>query len=72
MHLYKYKKIWLVFGMASLLFRKGRIREVANCKYTINVEASAFNYDFGKDKDGNTSKTIRVPKGSTVLYQITT
>lgn len=108
MHLHKYEKIWLVFGMASLVlflliigfaaFWKGThpqshietidpqnveahdafkpenlgIREVADGKYIVNIVASAFNYDFGKDKEGNANKTIRVPKGSTVLYQITT
>ncbi|NYF23872.1 cytochrome B5 [Sporosarcina sp. JAI121] len=108
MHLHKYEKIWLIFGMASLVlflliigfaaFWKGThpqshietidpqnveahdafkpenlgIREVADGKYIVNIVASAFNYDFGKDKEGNAIKTIRVPKGSTVLYQITT
>ena len=38
----------------------------------MNIVASAFNYDFGTDEDGNRVETIRVPKGSTVLYQITT
>ena len=104
MHLHKYEKIWLIFGMASLVlflliigfaaFWKGThpqshietidpqnveaheafkpenlgIREVADGKYIVNIVASAFNYDVGKDKDGNAIKTIRVPKGSTVLY----
>ncbi|AMQ07587.1 MULTISPECIES: cytochrome c oxidase subunit II [Sporosarcina] len=108
MHLHKYEKIWLVFGMASLVlflliigfaaFWKGThpqshietidpqnveahdafkpenlgIREVADGKYIVNIVASAFNYDFGKDTEGTAIKTIRVPKGSTVLYQITT
>ena len=108
MHLHKYEKIWLVFGMASLVlflliigfaaFWKGThpqshietidpqyieaheafkpenlgICEVADGKYIVNIVASAFNYDVGKDKEGNAVKTIRVPKGSTVLYQITT
>lgn len=48
------------------------LREVADGKYIVNIVASAFNYDLGKDADGNPVKTIRVPKGSTVLYQITT
>lgn len=48
------------------------LREVAEGKYIVNILASAFNYDMGKDEDGNPVKTIRVPKGSTVLYQITT
>ena len=108
MHLHKYEKIWLIFGMASLVlflliigfaaFWKGThpqshietidpqnveaheafkpenlgIREVADGKYIVNIVASAFNYDLGKEKDGTAVKTIRVPKGSTVLYQITT
>ncbi|KAA0966838.1 cytochrome B5 [Sporosarcina sp. ANT_H38] len=108
MHLHKYEKIWLAFGMASLVlfliiiglaaFWKGThpqshietidpqnveaheafkpenlgISEVADGKYKVNIVASAFNYDLGKDKDGDAVKTIRVPKGSTVLFQITT
>ena len=107
MHLHKYEKIWLIFGLASLAlflsiigfaaFWKGThpnsylqtidpanieandafkpenlgLKEVADGKYIVNVVASAFNYDFGKDKDGNAIKTIRVPKGSTVLFQVT-
>ncbi|GEN83049.1 cytochrome c oxidase subunit 2 [Sporosarcina luteola] len=108
MHLHKFEKIWLVFGMASLVlflliigfaaFWKGThpqshietidpqnveaheafkpenlgLREVADGKYTVNIVASAFNYDFGTDADGKAVKKIRVPKGSTVLFQITT
>lgn len=48
------------------------LREVAEGKYIVNILASAFNYDMGTDAEGNAVKTIRVPKGSTVLYQITT
>ncbi|MCG7334397.1 cytochrome c oxidase subunit II [Sporosarcina sp. ACRSM] len=108
MHLHKYEKIWLIFGMGSLAlflaiigfaaFWKGihpqshietidpqnieahdafkpenlGLHEVADGKYIVNIVASAFNYDFGTDENGNAVKTIRVPKGSTVLYQITT
>ncbi|MBB4823568.1 cytochrome c oxidase subunit 2 [Sporosarcina luteola] len=108
MHLHKFEKIWLVFGMGSLAlflviigfaaFWKGThpqshieiidpenveahesfkpenlgLREVAEGKYIVNIVASAFNYDFGTDTDGKPVKKIRVPKGSTVLFQITT
>lgn len=107
MHLHKYEKVWLVFGLASLLlflliigfaaFWKGihpqshietidpqnveanesfqpenlGLTEVADGKYVVNIVASAFNYDFGKEEDGTATKTIRVPKGSTVLFQVT-
>ncbi|ARK22416.1 cytochrome B5 [Sporosarcina sp. P26b] len=107
MHLHKYEKVWLVFGLASLLlflliigfaaFWKGThpqshietidpqnveanesfqpenlgLTEVADGKYVVNIVASAFNYDFGKEEDGTATKTIRVPKGSTVLFQVT-
>ncbi|WP_153732444.1 cytochrome c oxidase subunit II [Sporosarcina obsidiansis] len=108
MHLHKYEKIWLVFGLGSLAlflvvigfaaFWKGThpqshietidpqnieanesfkpenlgLTEVADGKYVVNIVASAFNYDLGKEEDGSPTKTIRVPKGSTVLFQITT
>ena len=48
------------------------LHEVEKGKYVVNMVASAFNYDFGTDEDGNRVDTIRVPKGSTVLYQSTT
>lgn len=48
------------------------LTEVDDGKYTLNMVASAFDYNFGKDEDGQSVKTIRVPKGSTVLFQITT
>ncbi|MBE1554961.1 cytochrome c oxidase subunit II [Sporosarcina limicola] len=47
------------------------VREVADGKYIVNMVASAFNYDFGTDIDEKAVKTIRIPKDSTVLYQIT-
>lgn len=107
MHLHKYEKVWLVFGLASLVlflliigfaaFWKGThpqshietidpqnveanesfqpdnlgLTEVADGKYVVNIVASAFNYDFGKEEDGTATKTVRVPKGSTVLFQVT-
>lgn len=108
MHLNRYEKIWLVFGVGSLVlfliiigfaaFWKGThpqshmetidpqnveahdafkpenlgITEVAEGKYIVNMIASAFNYNLGTDEDGNRVSTIRIPKGSSVLYQITT
>ncbi|WOV88311.1 cytochrome c oxidase subunit II [Sporosarcina oncorhynchi] len=108
MHLHKYEKIWLVFGLASLAlflliigfaaFWKGThpqshietidpqnveahesfkpenlgLQEVADGKYIVNIVASAFNYDIGNDENDKPVKTIRVPKGSTVLFQVTT
>ncbi|ARJ39744.1 cytochrome B5 [Sporosarcina ureae] len=107
MHLHKYEKVWIVFGLASLVlflliigfaaFWKGThpqshietidpqnveanesfqpdnlgLTEVADGKYVVNMVASAFNYDFGTEEDGTATKTIRVPKGSTVLFQVT-
>jgi cytochrome c oxidase subunit 2 len=56
LHLHIYEKIWLVFGMASLII------------FLLIIGFAAFE----KDKDGTAIKTIRVPKGSTALYQITT
>ncbi|WP_438315924.1 cytochrome B5 [Sporosarcina sp. FA9] len=47
------------------------LTEVKNGQYVVNMVASAFMYDFGKDADGKQVERIRVPKGSTVLYQIT-
>ncbi|PID14455.1 cytochrome B5 [Sporosarcina sp. P34] len=107
MHLHKYEKVWIVFGLASLVlflliigfaaFWKGThpqshietidpqnveahesfqpdhlgLTEVADGKYVVNIVASAFHYDLGKEEDGTATKTIRVPKGSTVLFQVT-
>ncbi|KXH84111.1 cytochrome c oxidase subunit II [Sporosarcina sp. HYO08] len=48
------------------------LHEVEDGKYIVNIVASAFNYDLGKDENGDIVKTIRVPKGSSVLFQITT
>ncbi|MFD2209095.1 cytochrome B5 [Virgibacillus halophilus] len=108
MHLHKYEKIWLIFGIASLIiflailgygaFWKGThpqshgetinpnhvdqnesfqeehlgLNKIGDKRYVVNILASTFNYDLGKDKDGNPVKQIRVPKGSNVLFQVTT
>jgi len=108
MNLHKYEKIWLTFGMASLVlflivigfgaFWKGThppshletidpanveahdafkpenlgLQEVGEGQYIVNMVASAFSYNLGTDADGKRVDTIRIPKGSTVLYQITT
>ena len=107
MQLHKYEKIWLVFGIGSLVvfllvlgfgaFWKGThpqshgqlidpenieandafkpenlgITKVDDDKYIVNIVASAFNYDLGEDEDGEPVKHIRIPKGSTVLFQAT-
>ncbi|GAA0431878.1 ba3-type cytochrome C oxidase subunit II [Lentibacillus halophilus] len=107
MHLHKYEKIWLIFGIASLVaflailaygaFWKGThpqsgaetidpenveanenfqeerlgLTKIDDGKYAVNVIASAFNFDMGTDDEGNSVKTIRIPKGSEVLFQIT-
>jgi cytochrome c oxidase subunit II len=47
------------------------LTQVADDKYIVNIAVSAFNYNLGKDKDGNVVKHIRIPKGSTVLFQAT-
>lgn len=108
MHLHKYEKIWLIFGVGSLIlflaiigfgaFYKGTqpqshletidpanieandafkpenlgLTKVEEGKYVLNIAASAFNYDFGKDENGAAVKELRIPKGSDVLVRITT
>ncbi|MDY0405734.1 cytochrome c oxidase subunit II [Virgibacillus sp. 179-BFC.A HS] len=108
MQLHKYEKIWLSFGIASLVFfllllgygafYKGThpqshaetidpnhveanvsfqpehlgLNKIAENRYVVNIVASTFNYDFGKDENGNPVKNIRIPKGSNVLFQVTT
>lgn len=108
MHLHKYERIWLIFGIASLVvflailaygaFWKGThpqsametidpnnvsanehfeesnlgLTEVSDKQYVLNIVASSFNYDLGKDDAGNAVKEVRIPKGSTVLFQVTT
>ncbi|MEN2464876.1 cytochrome c oxidase subunit II [Ornithinibacillus sp. JPR2-1] len=108
MHLHKYEKIWLTFGIGSLIvflsvlgygaFWQGThpqshgvtidpnniesyeafkpenlgLTQVDDDKYIVNIAASAFYYDLGKDEEGNSVKHIRIPKGSTVLFQVAT
>lgn len=48
------------------------VTKVDEGRYVVNMVASAFNYDFGKDENGQPVKKIRIPKGSTVLFQATT
>ncbi|QHS22543.1 cytochrome B5 [Virgibacillus sp. MSP4-1] len=108
MHLHKYEKIWLTFGIGSLLvflivlgvgaFYQGTqppsclvtidpqnveahesfkeenlgVRQVGENEYVVNVLASAFNYNLGKDEEGNPVRTIRLPKGADVTFQATT
>lgn len=108
MGLHKYEKIWLIFGVGSLVlfllvigfgaFWKGThpqshietidpenieahedfrpenlgLTKVDDGKYVVNIVASAFFYNLGKDDEGNTVTTLRIPKGSTVLFQATT
>ncbi|GGB33116.1 cytochrome B5 [Virgibacillus dakarensis] len=107
MHLHKYEKIWLLFGIGSLIvflvvigvgaFYKGThpqshmmtidpenieaneafqpdnlgLTKVDDKQYIVNVAASAFNYDLGKNDDGSLVKKLSIPKGSTVLFQVT-
>jgi len=47
------------------------LEEVEDGKYIVNIVASAFNYDLGTDENGDRVDTVRVPEGSTVLFQIT-
>ncbi len=108
MNLHRFERIWLIFGMGSLIlflaiigfaaFWKGThpqshietidpknveayedfqpenlgLTEVEDGKYVVNVVASAFNYDLGKDENGDAVRKISVPKGSKVLFQVTT
>ncbi|MFC3041230.1 cytochrome c oxidase subunit II [Virgibacillus xinjiangensis] len=48
------------------------LTKVEEGKYILNIAASAFNYDLGTDEEGKAVKHIRIPKGSTVLFQVTT
>ncbi|MFC0523214.1 cytochrome B5 [Pontibacillus salicampi] len=48
------------------------VQQIDDQQYIINVVASAFNYDFGLDEEGNPVKNMRIPAGSTVLFQGTT
>ncbi|MFG6118407.1 MULTISPECIES: cytochrome c oxidase subunit II [Thalassobacillus] len=48
------------------------LQQLGEKEYTLNVLASAFNYNLGKDEDGNNVKTIRIPAGSKVMFQATT
>ncbi|SES79615.1 cytochrome c oxidase subunit 2 [Oceanobacillus limi] len=108
MHLHKYEKIWLVFGIGSLIvfllilgygaFWQGThpqshgatidpnniesheafqpenlgLTKVEEDKYIVNIVASAFNYNLGVHEEGAPVRKIRIPKGSTVLFQVTT
>lgn len=108
MHLHKYEKIWLTFGIGSLViflvvlafgaFWQGThpqshgvtidpenieandafkpenlgITKVSDDKYIVNIVATAFNYNLGMDEEGKPVNDIRIPKGSTVLFQVTT
>ncbi|MFA1820755.1 cytochrome c oxidase subunit II [Virgibacillus oceani] len=47
------------------------VTKVEDDKYIVNIVAEAFNYDLGTDEDGSPVNTIRIPKGSTVLWQVT-
>lgn len=107
MHLHKYEKIWLIFGLASLglflaiigfaAFYKGTqpqshletidpqnveahesfkpenlgLQKMDEKRYIVNIVASSFFYDFGKDDNGQNANKISIPKGSKVLFQIT-
>jgi len=107
MHLHKFEKIWLIFGVGSLIlflaiigfgaFYKGTqpqshmqtidpnnveayeafkpdnlgLTKVDDNNYVINIVASAFNYDFGVNKEDKPVKEIKIPKGANVLFQIT-
>ncbi|SET31679.1 cytochrome c oxidase subunit 2 [Salinibacillus kushneri] len=108
MHLHKYEKIWLTFGIGSLLvflivlgigaFYQGTqppsclvtidpqnvqahesfkeeslgLQKVGENEYVVNVLASAFQYNLGKDDKGSPVRTIRIPKGANVTFQATT
>ncbi|WP_163969818.1 cytochrome c oxidase subunit II [Oceanobacillus halotolerans] len=108
MHIHKYEKIWLIFGISALViflvilgfgaFWQGThpqshgvtidpenieaheafqednlgLTKVGDDKYIVNIIASAFNYNLGTDEDGTPVKHIRIPKGATVLFQVTT
>ncbi|WP_102027241.1 cytochrome c oxidase subunit II [Salirhabdus sp. Marseille-P4669] len=108
MHLHRYEKIWLTFGIGSLLvflivlgvgaFYQGTqppsclvtldpenvqahesfkdenlgVQQIGENEYVVNILASAFNYNFGKDEAGVPVRKIRIPKGANVIFQATT
>ncbi|MCD5322940.1 MULTISPECIES: cytochrome c oxidase subunit II [Pontibacillus] len=45
------------------------LQKLDDHQYVVNVIASAFNYDFGTDEEGNVVRTIRIPTGSEVMFQ---
>ncbi|TCT25526.1 cytochrome c oxidase subunit 2 [Melghiribacillus thermohalophilus] len=48
------------------------LNQVGENEYVVNILASAFNYDLGKDENGAPVKTIRIPAGAKVTFQATT
>lgn len=47
------------------------LTKVDDKQYVLNVVASSFNFDLGTDEDGDAVQKVRIPKGSSVLFQIT-
>src|SRR5699024_4960033 len=47
------------------------LTKVDDKQYVLNVVASSFKFDLGTDEDGDAVQKVRIPKGSSVLFQIT-
>src|SRR5699024_3325680 len=47
------------------------LTKVDDKQYELNVVASSFNFVLCTDEDGDTVQKFRIPKGSSVLFQIT-
>src|SRR5690625_4808359 len=47
------------------------LTKVDDKQYVLNVVASSFNFDLGTDEEGDAVQKVRIPKGSSVLLQIT-
>src|SRR5690625_7998501 len=48
-----------------------RLTKVDDKQYVLNVVASSFNFDLGTDEEGDAVQKVTIPKGSSVLFQIT-
>src|SRR5699024_8186711 len=47
------------------------LTKVDDKQYVLNVVASSFNVDLGTDEEGDAVQKVRISKGSSVLFQIT-
>src|SRR5699024_5169628 len=47
------------------------LTKVDDKQYVLTVVASSFNFDLRTDEDGDAVQKVRIPKGSSVLFRIT-